>query len=367
VSTTAPAIGNKYRISTRNAGGAISSVSGTTITVTVTTGATGGTGTSGSPAWATSSLVGRYVTTWSTTGARSTSVITGNAANTITVASWGTTPVAGGRWIVHKLPNAMLGASGVNVATFNANWAGAGTYSPAAGSTTALSDATTQWQVCFKCHSGANTSLATWSSSWSNLATDFNPNNASFHPVVGALVTGACSTTGPNACQLNTAEMTNGWKPGDVMYCSDCHGNDDQATAGASQGPHASAVKFILRGPNTKWPFQSNGTTRWTPGNYTTNQGNANGLFCLNCHTLKSTPHTDRSNHSNLACTSCHIQLPHGGKVKRLMRTTNTPAPYIDAGAPASLNAYSGGNATNSCGASCTGTHSLGANATNSW
>jgi hypothetical protein len=152
-----------------------------------------------------------------------------------------------------------------------------------------------------------------------------------------------------------------------MMTCSDCHGNDDQ-TASASQGPHASAVKFILRGTNTMWPFQSNGTTRWTAANSATGSGTAAGLFCLNCHTLKSTPHTNQSQHSALACTQCHIRIPHGGKVKRLIRTTNTPAPYADTGVAASLNAYSGGNAQGACGAGCsTGTHPLAPSTTNSW
>jgi len=139
--------------------------------------------------------------------------------------------------------------------------------------------------------------------------------------------------TGFGNTQVLAAQLVNGWKPGDMMTCTDCHGNDDQGT-GASHGPHASAVKFILKGPNTRWPTRADGVTRWMAGTtagtnmLTDNAGTANGLFCLNCHssTLRSTPHTNQSQH-RVACTGCHLRLPHGGKVARLIRTTNTPAP----------------------------------------
>jgi hypothetical protein len=99
----------------------------------------------------------------------------------------------------------------------------------------------------------------------------------------------------------------------------------------------------MLSGTNRAWPFlgsSNNGTssgTLWTLPNYYTNQGTANGLFCLNCHTVqgstKNQAHTAwaAGNHKSepaiyATCTSCHIRVPHGGKVARLMRATGTPA-----------------------------------------
>jgi len=274
----------------------------------------------------------------------------------------------------------MLGSSGVNMNAWGTAtpfaWGEAKTFNPGAGSATALPDATTQWQVCFKCHSAANTSLATWSSTFTDLAQDFNPRNQSYHPVVAQA--GAVSgTTGYGNTQLATTDLVNGWKPGDVMTCTDCHGNDDQ-TAGASHGPHASAVPHILKGPNTSWPIRS-GTTRWMYGSaagslITDYQGTAAGLFCLNCHsaTLRSTPHSYQSAH-RIACTSCHLQLPHGGKIARLIRTNNTPAAYIDSGATGQLGHYTHSTSLSqsSCGANCsTGTHPINATTTapvNAW
>jgi hypothetical protein len=166
---------------------------------------------------------------------------------------------------------------------------------------------------------------------------------------------------------LTTTQLTNGWKPGDMMFCSDCHGNED-TTSGASQGPHASAVKFILRGPNTRWPFQADGTTRWTVNNSGTSIGTTGGLFCRNCHSALTGVHTATGQHQSQACTACHIRIPHGGKVKRLIRTTNTPAPYADTGASSVVQAYGGGTVEGSCGASCGGSrHPLAPSTTNSW
>ena len=363
-----------YRISMRSNSGAVTAATANTLTDTQT--AVGGTA---AKAWATNAFAGWYVQIVYGVGIGQAAQILSNTATQLTInGTWTTTPTTASRYMITKLPNVMLGTSGVNVTAWGAgtptSWGEAKTFNPAAGSTTALPDATTQWQVCFKCHSSANTSLATWSSTYTDLAQDFDPRNRSYHPVLApaATVTGV---TGYGNTQLTAADFRNGWKPGDTMTCSDCHGNDDQAT-GASHGPHASAVKFILRGPNTRWPTRSDGVTRWMAGtttgtnSHTDSLDTANGLFCLNCHstTLRSTPHTNQSQH-RVACTGCHLRLPHGGKVARLIRTTNTPAPYADTGTAAQLGHYNHSTSlqTSSCGAGCTGTHSTSATTTNSW
>jgi predicted CxxxxCH...CXXCH cytochrome family protein len=205
------------------------------------------------------------------------------------------------------------------------------TFNPSS-TTAALGTApTAEYQVCFKCHSGANANVATWaggttSLAWTDLALDFNPNNASRHPVASALAT---------ASQLTTAKLTGGWKPGDVMTCSDCHATD----SAVSKGPHGSAVRWMLAGTNKAWPFtaaSSNGATTGTYvtfGGRTTGSGTVNGLFCLNCHTLSSTNvmhtaiNTWSSSHQsfNVVCVNCHIRVPHGGKIGRLLATANVP------------------------------------------
>jgi predicted CxxxxCH...CXXCH cytochrome family protein len=274
------------------------------------------------------------------------------------------------------LAGVLTGASGVNVTTWGANWAGvtATAYNPST-TTAALITATAEWQVCFKCHSGANANVATWggaaatAAAFTDLALEFNPNNASRHPVVSAL---------PVASQLTAAKLTGGWVPGSVMTCSDCHATD----SAASKGPHGSSVKWMLAGTNKAWPYTTaagNGTstgTLYRIATYNTGAGTKDGLFCLNCHTVR--PATGVNNwHSNsnvtggqhggnaiMACASCHLRVPHGGKISRLLQTTNVPARYRSNGSTATSSwdfwgtstvnikgsAFASGNFNSSCG-----------------
>jgi predicted CxxxxCH...CXXCH cytochrome family protein len=245
----------------------------------------------------------------------------------------------------NTIANVLAGATGVTVTTW-----GAATPTTAWGSnpntygqsgTQALPVATVEYQVCFKCHAGTGFAAGgTGAASMTDLGFEFNPNNASRHPVGSALAV---------ANQLTAAKLTGGWKPGDVMTCSDCHSTDSTA----SKGPHGSAVKWMLSGVNKAWPYTTaagNGGsagTLYRIATYNTGAGTKDGLFCLNCHTVR--PATGVNNwHSNsnvtagqhgsnaiMACASCHIRVPHGGKISRLLQTTNAPARYRSNGSTA--------------------------------
>jgi hypothetical protein len=381
--STAPVAGSGYRVSMRANGGAVSSA--TSSTLTDTQNLVGGS----TKAWQTNILAGWTVRIVLGTGVGQSAKVLSNTATQLTiVGTWATTPDTTSRYVVDRLPNVLTGAGGVNVTAWAAGtpsaWGEAKTIVPAPGSAVSIPDATTQWQVCFKCHSAANTAVTSWKSGWTDLASEFNPRNQSYHPIIAPAA--AFAATGYGNTQLSATQLTNGWKPGDMMYCSDCHGNNDTGY-GASQGPHASAVKFVLRGPNTRWPTMADNATRFTTGSsspFTAGQGTASGLFCLNCHALSGV-HT-RSEHNNVACTGCHIVIPHGGKLKRLMRTSNTPSPYADVAGTvgqqvsadyptgkAALKSYTGGvsDSSTSCGANCTTHHNLTPNTTtapvNAW
>ena len=225
--------------------------------------------------------------------------------------------------------------SNVTMAT-GATWVAASSYTS--------STATLEYQICFKCHAGTNATTGgglitapTAAAAFTDLSMEFNPANASRHPVGSALAV---------ANQLTAAKLAGGWAPGAVMTCSDCHATD----TAASKGPHGSAVKWMLAGTNKAWPYTTaagNGGstgTLYTPATYNTGTGTTNGLFCLNCHTIR--PATGGNNwHSNsditggqhgtnaiVACASCHIRVPHGGKISRLLQATNAPARYMSNG-----------------------------------
>lgn len=197
---------------------------------------------------------------------------------------------------------ALSNVSGVTLTAAAANWT-----APAMGA--ALTTATKEYEICMKCHSSANTSLAAWNSTWTNVALEFNTTNGSYHPVVAALPAADPGANGSS--RLTAAQLTNGWTPGQTMYCSDCHGNNSAAPA--AQGPHGSAANFMLKGPNTGWPLNSGGTLA---------RGTSRaGVFCDNCHPANNNSHEahSKSDHTALACINCHLLIPHGGKLDRLI------------------------------------------------
>jgi hypothetical protein len=222
--------------------------------------------------------------------------------------------------------------------------------------------ATAEYQICFKCHSNYNTAVpatipaadttpTTWAGEelgWGNVAQEFNPKNGSAHPVVANTGSGMAN----NRASISSSAIKAPWNSNvgnQTMYCSDCHGNDDTAATYA-QGPHASAVKFMLKpNPSTPgnkyWPYKSDGTTLWS-----LRDSNFSGLFCNNCHNIGS---YDNSRHSGWKgestsrhpsnrsyCVSCHIRVPHGGKVPRLVVTANAPARYKVGGVTLNFGAY---------------------------
>lgn len=162
------------------------------------------------------------------------------------------------------------------VSGVNANWTTTG----APASYTWLDDAQREYQVCFKCHSGFTT-LPTYSpDGWQitdaagngqyvsnglnkltstnseqvrdsrNLAQEFNPYNASFHPVVAQ----GRNTTIP------AGAFVSGWSSTSMVYCSDCHTNADPSSGG--EGPHGSSLLHLLNGDsNYQTVVDPTGTT----------------------------------------------------------------------------------------------------------
>ncbi len=203
---------------------------------------------------------------------------------------------------------------------------------------------TKEYQICFKCHSyyglGPDTSdtaedgvfeaitvpsgIATTDQAWM-----LNPNNKAVHPVVVTLnnQTGSYS---PQA--LDSTQMSSPWTNvgNQTMYCSDCHGADDEASGGA-KGPHGSIRKFMLKGTAKYWPTKSDGVTLWDLGDFGSAEAGAD-LFCTNCH------QNDRVNNVHqqykakggheYTCVTCHVAVSHGSKRSRLIGYASDPAPY---------------------------------------
>ncbi|MDH4321710.1 MAG: hypothetical protein OEV73_09470, partial [Desulfobulbaceae bacterium] len=214
------------------------------------------------------------------------------------------------------------------------------------GSYSAIQAVDKEYQICFKCHTRANLNVESWgttppaSYAWTDVGMEFNPLNKSHHPVVSAL-------TGSGSSKLTATQLSTPWAANagtQTMYCTDCHESDSTIA-----GPHGSATKWILAGTNKAWPYTlkskngRNDTTVYrTLDTMESDLGTEEGLFCRNCHpnTKSSSINSahSRTNHTTTKCVDCHIRIPHGGRVSRLIAADNSdtytmPARYTSDGA----------------------------------
>ena len=186
------------------------------------------------------------------------------------------------------------------------------------GAYTVVAAATYEYQICLKCHSGyawlpgsPPKGISPNGSALTPVETDqaqeFSPMNMSGHPIVTGLDNYPNSLVVGGKKGLLAAAMKAPWNVNvgqQTMSCTDCHNTD--AAAPAAQGPHGSAAQFILRGPNANnWPNVQNTafSTSW----------------CANCHNNTSTSVIHGDHHNNNRCYECHIVVPHGGKISRLL------------------------------------------------
>lgn len=171
-----------------------------------------------------------------------------------------------------------------------------------------------EYQICFKCHTsyayGATPPTAPSGGPETDVAAEFNPNNRSYHPVVGA----------PHM-RVPVSNLLAPWNTTSVstrMYCSDCHGNDD-TTAAAAQGAHGSNNRYMLRFANATWSTTSPTLSAATG-------------FCFNCHNAATIRNSNRphsvGSHQSRPCQACHSATPHGSFRPGLIALTTDPAPY---------------------------------------
>lgn len=209
---------------------------------------------------------------------------------------------------------------------------------PTASRYSLVTSVTYEYQICLKCHTtGTNAALSSWggtgADAWTDVALEFNPNNASYHPVFAKTTNSAATYSGWMLAQWqNVANQT--------MTCSDCHGD----FSGAAAGPHGSVVKHVLKG---RWPLNSSGTPYTLAGDKT-------GLLCARCHQVSITtgPSVHRNNHhQSQPCYRCHIVVPHGGGLQGLIGDANSNMPsryaYNNVKSNLFVSAYIGGDGNN--------------------
>ncbi len=209
---------------------------------------------------------------------------------------------------------------------------------------TTLETATKEYQICLKCHSywalgsapdGVSSHfLSEYGINATDQAWEFNPNNRSAHPVVMPLnqMTGNYAPKALHSSQMKPPWNTN--VGNQTMYCSDCHGSDNEI-GGDARGPHGSNYKFMLKGENNHWPLKPDGSyyTVWGDVDWSTNNVN-DGLFCRNCHNIYVNEPGGAGSHKMFfggmggPCVNCHIAVPHGSPVSNLLGYRSFPEPY---------------------------------------
>ncbi len=208
-----------------------------------------------------------------------------------------------------------------------------------------------EYRICFKCHSyyglgdlsttnGVSSTITvpcdntvyTTDQAWM-----LNPKNYALHPVTTSLGNTTLRGTGAGApyapLALNATQLKDPWKTNvgnQTMYCSDCHGADDEASGGA-KGPHGSNKKFMLKGPAKYWPTKSDGSTLWDLGDFGSAEAGAD-LFCTNCHQNDRVNNVHQQYRSRggheFTCVTCHVAVSHGSKRSRLIGYASDPEPY---------------------------------------
>jgi len=243
-----------------------------------------------------------------------------------------------------RASNKLRNVTGVKVRAWPAAW------STVPRENYTLGPVTDEYELCFKCHSGFNGNFPSppqGAVPETDVAVEFNPNNASYH-YLGIGSSSSRTTEGTYVAPFNA---------GSKLYCTSCHGADN--TAVTSPGAvHGSVNRYILKAPFT---------------NNTGAAGTQNDL-CYKCHDVNTygaagtSPKTaatasgfstsSKNLHTyskhRVACVNCHSAVPHGYKNPKLLVTQSDPAPYNSGSKIKGLNGGSTNNWRKSnCSAVC--------------
>ena len=174
-----------------------------------------------------------------------------------------------------------------------------------------ISEAGNEFELCFRCHADSvnrGPARVTRQVPETNKRIQLSPSNLSFHPV---------ETTGRNP---NVPSLIAPWTTASLMYCTDCHNNDQGPKAGGTgpNGPHGSAFAPLLERQLVLTDFS--------------NESAASYALCYKCHSRDSILgdqsfkyHRKHIVDDQTACTTCHDS--HG--VATNLRLINFNVNYV--------------------------------------
>jgi len=177
-----------------------------------------------------------------------------------------------------------------------------------------------QYQLCYRCHADSNdrgTARINRVVVQTNVRREFDPSNASYHPVVA-----------PGRNQ-NVPSLKSPYTVNSQIYCTDCHNNDQGPGAGGSgpKGPHGSAWRPLLE-------------RQLVTTDPSTESAYAYAL-CYKCHDREKiiSNTTLRFHYRHIvrkkeACTTCHD--PHGssGSAHLINFNSSIVSPLTPVGGP---------------------------------
>ncbi|MBI2842968.1 MAG: hypothetical protein HYX78_06165 [Armatimonadetes bacterium] len=265
---------------------------------------------------------------------------------------------------VHRIPSSIKHTPGTNIASdllkgvsrLEATYGGAPwtapTFTPRPANYQV--DIRYEYELCFKCHTswayGSSPPMAPSGSIETDQSVEFNPNNASYHPVVDYIKDN--SYTAPTATNGFIQTMEPPWDAisgHKLMYCSDCHSSETESDP---LGPHGSTNPFMLIAPTSATdnslclkchkasvyaPLTDPGSSQ-TGSRFdrlTTDKGNASHYF----HVIRQ----------GVGCRECHggSEAPGGGTVSPgSAHGTNRAAGLMNG---AKILSYAPGSCTPTC------------------
>jgi predicted CXXCH cytochrome family protein len=194
-----------------------------------------------------------------------------------------------------------------------------------------------EYELCFRCHADSRQKGPATVSRLqpeTNTRLEFSTANASFHPVVGA---------GRNP---DVPSLLSPWRTSSVIYCTDCHNNNQGPGAGGKgpNGPHGSAFAPILERRLEFADFRA--------------ESAASYALCYKCHGRESVLANQSFSLHNLhvveaqtACTTCHDS--HG--VPDASHLINFNRAYVSPNDKGRLDWTDGGRLRGMCNLSCHG------------